>query len=91
VWRKMKLNYKQKQLIDELFNKVKESYPEIVYKDLQTAPDDPDHIWINVIADMDEDREIEMRHYSSGLETDILVNYGYAFSIMSENPNAVYA
>jgi len=87
----MKLNYKQKQLIDELFNKVKVRYPEIVYKNLQTDPDDPDHIWINVIADMDEEKEIEMRHFSADLETDILVDYGYAFSIMSENPNAVYA
>jgi hypothetical protein len=87
----MRINHKQKQLIDELFNKVKELYPEIIYKDLQIDPDDSEHIWINVIADMDEDREIEMRHYSANLETDILLDYGYALSIMSENPNAVYA
>ncbi len=31
----MRLNLKQKQLMDELFNKVKEQYPEIVFKDLQ--------------------------------------------------------
>jgi hypothetical protein len=87
----MRINHKQKQLIDELFNKVKEFYPEIIYKDLQIDPDDSEHIWINVIADMNEDREIEMRHYSANLETDILLDYGYALSIMSENPNAVYA
>ena len=87
----MRINLKQKQLMDELFAKVKERYPEIVFKDLQNDPDDPEHIWINVIADMDEDREIEMRRYSAALETDILIDYGYAFSIMSENPNAVYS
>jgi len=87
----MRINHKQKQLMDELFDKVKERYPEIVFKDLQVSPDDPDHIWINVIADMDEDREIEMNRFSASLEIDILVDYGYAFSIMSENPNAVYA
>ena len=87
----MRINLKQKELIDELINKVKEKYPEIVFKDLQVSPDDPEHIWINVIADMDEDREIELRHYSSDVETDILLNYGYAISIMTENPNAVYA
>lgn len=87
----MRINHKQRQLMDELFAKVKERYPEIVYKDLQTDPDDPEHIWINVIADMDEDREIEMNHFSAELETDILIEFGYAFSIMSENPNAVYA
>jgi hypothetical protein len=87
----MRINLKQQQLMDELFNKVKENYPEIVFKDLQVSPDDPEHIWINVIADMDEDREIEMNHYSSSLAIDILMDYGYAISIMSENPNAVYA
>lgn len=74
----------------ELFDKVKERYPEIEFKDLQVSPDDHEHVWINVIADMDEDREIEMNHFSASLAIDILVDYGYAFSIMSENPNAVY-
>ena len=87
----MRINHKQQQLIDELFNKVKLQYPEIVFKELETSPDDPDHIWVIVIADMDEDREIEMRHYSAELEIDILMDYGYAISIMSENPNTVYS
>ena len=86
----MRINLKQKQLMDELFNKVKERYPEIIYKDLQTDPDDSEHIWINVIADMDEDREIEMNHYAAEIATDILIDYGYNFSIMAENPNTVY-
>ena len=86
----MRINIKQQKLMDELFNKVKERYPEIIFRNLQTDPDDPEHIWLNVIADMDEEREIEMNHYSAELETDILIDYGYAFSIMSENPNAVY-
>jgi hypothetical protein len=86
----MRLNHKQQQLIDELFNKVKERYSEIVFKDLQTNPDDPEHIWINVIADMDKDKEIEMRHYAADIAMDILLDYGYDFSVMPENPNAVY-
>ena len=86
----MTINHKQKQLIDELIFKVQERYPEIVFKDLETSPDDPQHIWINVVADMDEDREIEMTHFASEIATDILMDYGYAISIMPENPNAVY-
>jgi len=86
----MSINHKQQQLIDELFNKVKEKYPEIVFKDLQSSPDDPEHIWINVIADIDEDREIEMREYSVDLEIDLLIDFGYRISIMSENPNILY-
>ncbi len=87
----MRINYKQKQLIDDLFHQVKGKYPEIVYKDLEVSPDDPEHIWINVIADMDEDKEIQMMEYSAELETDILMDYGYRISIMPENPNSVYA
>jgi hypothetical protein len=87
----MRINHKQQQLIDELFNKVKERYPEILFKDLQSSPDDPEDIWINVIADMDEDREMEMISYAAALETDILIDYGYSLSIMPEKPNSVYA
>ena len=87
---RMNINYKQKQLIDELFNKVKSKYPVIKFKNLDVSPDDPEHIWINVIADMDEDKEIEMMEYSAELEADLLLDYGYRISIMPENPNAVY-
>ena len=86
----MRINHKQLQLMDELFNKVKERFPEIIYKNLQTDPDDSEHIWINVIADMEEEREIEMNHFVGEIATDILIDYGYAFSIMAENPNTVY-
>lgn len=87
----MKINLKQQQLVEEMFNKVKADYPEIVFKHLETSPDDPEHIWIIVEADMDEDREIEMRQYSAELQIDILMDYGYMISIMSDNPNTVYA
>lgn len=58
---------------------------------IEFSPDDKEHIWVIVIADMEEDKEIEMRHYSAELEVDILMDYGYRISIMSENPNFVYA
>ena len=86
----MNINYKQKQLIDELFNKVKSKYPVIKFKHLEVSPDDPEHIWIIVEADMDEDQEIEMTSFAAEMQSDILMNYGYAISIMAENPNTVY-
>ena len=86
----MNINHKQQQLIDELLAKVKKRYPEIVFKNLDTSPDDRDHIWINVIADIDDDREIKMSHYAAKLEHSILMDYGYAISIMPENPNTVF-
>ncbi len=87
----MRINIKQQQLIDELLAKVKERYPEIVLRNLEPSADDPDDIWINVIANMNEERQWEMAHYAAELETDILLDYGYALSILSHNPNAVYA
>lgn len=87
----MRINLKQQQLVDELFNKVKEKYPEIVFKGLEVSPDDREHIWIIVDADMDEEREIEMCSYSASLQIEILLDFGYQISIMADNPNTVYA
>ncbi len=86
----MNINIKQQQLIDELYSKVHSLYPEISFKELEVSPDDPEHIWIIVTADMDEERELEMREIAADLQTDILLNYGYAISIMTENPNTIY-
>jgi hypothetical protein len=86
----MKINYKQQQLIDELFNTVKIKFPEIVFKNLEVSLDYNEHIWIVVTANMDEDLEIKMMEYAAQLETEILMDYGYSISIMSENPNSVY-
>ena len=87
----MRMNYKQEQLVEEMFDRVKEKYPEIVFKNLSVSPDDPDNIWINIIADMDEDRELELIHYCSSLECEIEEKYGYAISIMPENPQLMLA
>jgi hypothetical protein len=36
----MKINLKQQQLIDELIAKVKKKYPEIIFKNLESSPED---------------------------------------------------
>ncbi|MCX6155296.1 MAG: hypothetical protein NT007_14165 [Candidatus Kapabacteria bacterium] len=87
----MKINLKQQQLIDELLAKVKERYPEIVVRNMEPTVDSPDDIWIHVLADMDEERQMELSSYAAELETDILTDYGYAFTIMPHNPNTIYA
>ncbi|NLO18934.1 MAG: hypothetical protein GX121_03505 [Ignavibacteria bacterium] len=87
----MRINYRQQQLIEELYNKVKSKYTQIKFKDLEVSPDDPEHIWINVISTLDEDEEIEMMGYSAELGTELLEEYGYRISIMPENPNTVFA
>ncbi|MBM2813656.1 MAG: hypothetical protein HW421_418 [Ignavibacteria bacterium] len=87
----MRINHKQQELIDELFNKVKEKYPEIIFQKLWSNPDDPDHILINVFAPMEEERELEMSHYAASLQANIHDDYGYLFSILPENPNVILA
>jgi hypothetical protein len=87
----MKINQKQQKLIDKILERVKENYPEIVFKNLQRSPEDPRDIWINVIADMDEDREIELRHFSAKVGNEIFNKYGFDIFIMPENPNTMYA
>jgi hypothetical protein len=87
----MNINHKQQQLMDELFEKVKVVFPEIKYVDYEFSPDDPQHIWMNVLTNMDEDRQIELMEYSAELEVDILMDYGYRISIMPENPNFILA
>jgi len=87
----MRINIKQQQLFDEMFHKVKFQFPEIVYKNLEVSLGDPEHIWIKADADMDEYRETMIRQYAAELQTDILLDYGYMFSIMTDNPNTVYS
>lgn len=42
-------------------------------------------------TDMDEDKILEMYSYSAELATEILINYGYSFSIMPENLQMEFA
>jgi hypothetical protein len=86
----MKINIKQQELVDEIIKKAKVRFPEIQFKDLTTSPDDPEHIWINVITNMEDDKEMELIHFSSKLDYNILMKYGYKITLMPENPNVVY-
>ena len=81
----MDLNHKQEELINELFLKIKEKYPEIEFLGIQPSPGDRDLLWIKVLAPINEDRRIELRHYASELETDILLDYGYSMAIMPQS------
>jgi hypothetical protein len=58
---------------------------------LTTNPDDKEHIWINVLTPMDEEKEIELKYFSFDPEVDIFDNYGYKISVMTENPNLIFA
>ena len=87
----MKINKKQQQLIDEMLRKIKERYPEVIFKKLIPSADNPEDIWVNVLADMDEEREMELSFYSAGLSMDILMETDYDILLLIDNPSRVYA
>jgi hypothetical protein len=78
-------NHKQRDLVEQLFREVQQRFPEITLKSYAVNPDDKEHIWVIVDAPMTEEREIELGRYAAGISTDILMDYSYAISIMTDN------
>jgi hypothetical protein len=87
----VRMNHKQRELIEELFQTVHAKYPQTRITGYELNPDDKEHIWVIVEVIMDEDTEIELIGYAAELCTDILMDYGYSISIMPENPTLVVA
>jgi hypothetical protein len=83
------LPQKQQECIQHLFRQVQKRFPEIEFICLERSPEDKEHIWINVLAPMPEEREIELSRYAAGLAADILVDFDIMLSIMPENPTLV--
>lgn len=77
------MNFKQQELIDRLFQAVKEKYPEVKFLNVTESPEDPADLLLNVTAPEDEDRELELSEFSSKLSTDILQDYGYLILVMT--------
>jgi len=78
----MRINFKQKELIQQIFNAVREKFPEIEFISVTEGVENPDDLWINITAPRDEDREIELIEFAGDKLTDILLDYGYYFLIM---------
>ncbi len=76
------MNFKQQELIDRLFQAVKEKYPEVEFINVTESPEDPADLWINITAPEDEDREIELSKFANQISTDILQDYGYLIFVM---------
>lgn len=87
----LRLNHKQQELAATILRETQQRFPEIALLSMESSPDDAHHIWLNVNAPDDEEREMELRSYTAELCTDILLDYGYAFSVMPENPTVVAA
>jgi len=77
------INLKQIELSHQLFDNLKQQYPEIELVDIAESGVYPEHIWVNIIMPENEDRDIEMGHLAANRSIDILIDYGYHITISS--------
>lgn len=75
------LNTLQIELGNMLFNKVKQKFPELMFVSITESPENPKHLWVNVVMPENEVRRREIREFASDIETDILLEYGYKISL----------
>lgn len=80
------INFKQRELSQMLFEKLKDRFPELELVDIIESPENPDSIWVTVVMPDDEDKEIEIREKASEISADILMDYGYHILIISASP-----
>ncbi len=71
------INFKQQELIDELLEAVREKFTEVELIGITESPEDSADLWVQVTAPQDEQREIELREFTSDKSSDILDDYGY--------------
>ncbi len=75
---------KQETLAQELYQSLKEKFPEIEPIGLIESPADPDSTWLNIVVPDDEDREIEILEFAAEQATDILLDQDEHFSVMTD-------
>lgn len=77
------INFKQRELSQLLFDKLKKQFSELELINIIESPENPNSIWVRVIMPDDEDREIEVREMASELSADIHLDYGYHILVIS--------
>ncbi len=77
------INFKQRELSQVLFDKLQARFPEVELVNIIESPENPNHIWVNIIMPDDEDREVEVYEEAGKISTDILMDYGYLIIISS--------
>jgi len=75
------INFKQMELSQQLFDKLKTQYPEIELVSIGESPIYQDSIWVNIIMPEDEERDISMSELAAEISTDMLTDYGYDIMI----------
>ena len=78
----VRLNLKQKDLIEQLANEIEEKFPEVKFVEVELDPESDNTLWLKFTQPDDEDRLIELGEYASERTTDILLDYGYHFVVL---------
>lgn len=81
----MTLNPVQERLIRELIAYAQKKCPEVYVRTIIEGPDNPEHLWVIINGIRwkdDDDKVMDFLEYMSVKEEDILVEYGYHFSLM---------
>ena len=73
----MRLNLKQREIIDEYVKELHQRFPEIEFIDVVESPEGPDTLWILVTSPPNDERTIELVEFTGQKAIDILDNYGY--------------
>ncbi len=58
------INLKQTELSHQLFDQLKQQYPEINLVDIVESGVYPDHLWVKIVMPEDEEREITILYIS---------------------------
>lgn len=75
------INFKQQELSQMLFDKLQKRFPELELVSIIESPENPNHVWVNIVMPDDDDRQIEVYEKAGEISTDILMDHGYLIII----------
>lgn len=76
------INFKQEELIKQLMDGIKKTFPDVELIDVMESWEDPETLWINVTSPGDEDTLIDLIEFAGDRLTDIFMEYGYHMLLM---------
>ncbi|MCP4345792.1 MAG: hypothetical protein GY795_09725 [Desulfobacterales bacterium] len=83
------INFKQKELIEILINKIKKKFPEVELIEVSESWEDPETLWIHVTEPEDESRSLELIEFAGDRTMDIFMDYGYHMLVMQDRKKTV--
>jgi hypothetical protein len=71
------LNFKEQELSNNLFNKLKKQFPAIELVEIIENSYDGGDVWMRVIPPLDRQERTQFSELAAELTTEILMEYGY--------------